>query len=66
MPPEPTGEPILAPRGASPAEASRPDQLLEERRFHTYEANPAPWWVAFAWGTFFIFAVTYLLLNLIE
>jgi hypothetical protein len=58
--------PIVAPPSGSAAEASRPDVVLEDGRFHIYDANPAPWWVAVLWLAFFVFAVTYLLTNLIE
>jgi hypothetical protein len=58
--------PILAPPGASAAAASRPDQTLEDGRFHIYESNPAPWWIGLLWLSFFIFGVTYLMLNLME
>jgi len=57
--------PILAPRGASPAEASQPHQTLESR-FHTYESHPVPWWVTLVWVSFFCFGIVYLLLNLIH
>ncbi len=63
MLPAPTS-PILAPLGASAAEASRPDQLLEDDKYHVYEANPAPWWVGLVWLCFFVFGVIYLSLNL--
>lgn len=60
------GGPILAPRGESPAVASRPDNGLERGGYHIYESNPAPWWVGLVWAAFFVFAVTYLIVNLIE
>ena len=59
-----SGIPILAPLGSSPAGASRPDEQLDER-YHIYETNPVPWWVALLWLSFFVFAVSYLILNLI-
>ena len=58
-------DPILAPRGTSPAAASRPETPLD-RGYHTYEANPAPWWMALIWVAFLLFAVVYLIRNLIE
>jgi len=58
--------PILAPRGTSPANASRPDTPLESERYHTYEANPAPWWVAVLWASFFVFGVVYLIRSLLQ
>jgi len=64
--PRETPEPITAPRSASPATASRPDTPLDSGRYHIYETNPAPWWIALLWGAFFVFAVTYLIANLIE
>ena len=57
--------PILAPPGASPARASRPDEVLDES-YHIYESNPVPWWVALIWLSFFIFGLTYLVLNLLD
>jgi hypothetical protein len=57
--------PILAPPGASPARASHPDEKLDER-YHIYESNPVPWWIALVWLSFLIFGVTYLILNLLE
>jgi hypothetical protein len=57
--------PIVAPRGEPPARASRPDQVLDPR-FQTYESNPAPWWIALLWASFFVFGVAYLLINLIS
>ncbi len=61
-------EPILAPGGESPAAASGPDDPLAEQgeRYHTYEANPAPWWIALLWLGFFVFGVVYLIRNLLE
>jgi hypothetical protein len=58
--------PIVAPSGASPAEASRPDQELEPGRYHIYDSNPAPWWIGVLWLAFFAFAVAYLIINLLE
>ncbi|HXJ36861.1 MAG TPA: hypothetical protein VMS22_22725 [Candidatus Eisenbacteria bacterium] len=58
-------DPILAPPGASPAIASRPDTELDHRH-HTYEANPAPWWMAIVWIVFLIGGAVYLVVNLIE
>ena len=59
--------PVLAPGGTSPASASGPDVGLEEgERCHVYEANPAPWWVGLLWLAFFVFAVVYLVANLVE
>ena len=62
----PPGSPILAPQGESPAEASRPDTQLEDGRYHIYESNPAPWWIALLWVVYLIFGVTYLILNLMR
>ena len=62
-PPPPGTTPILAPSGDSPANASRPDAVLDER-WHAYEANPAPWWIALVWLAFFAFGVTYLVRSL--
>jgi hypothetical protein len=63
MPP-PGEEPVLAPPGTSPAASSDPSVVLDDG-YHIYEANPVPWWVALIWASFFVFAVTYLILNLI-
>jgi hypothetical protein len=62
--PRPSG-PILAPGGASPAESSRPETPLEDR-FHIYESNPAPWWMALVWLAFLLGGAAYLVINLIE
>ncbi len=62
--PSPLG-PVLAPLGASAAEASRPETALEER-YHIYESNPAPWWIGVLWASYLIFGVIYLVLNLLE
>lgn len=56
-------EPITAGPSRSPAEASRPDQPLDDR-YHTYEPNPVPWWVSALWLGFVVFGVSYLLVNL--
>lgn len=60
----PDAEPVIVSRGESPAAASRPDRSPDDERWHLYEAHPIPWWVASMWLAFFIFAVTYLLVNL--
>jgi hypothetical protein len=57
--------PILAPDNASPALASRPDQKLDGA-YDTYESTPAPWWIALLWVAFFVFAVVYLITNLLQ
>jgi hypothetical protein len=57
--------PVLAPLGASAAEASHPDTLLDGR-YHIYESNPAPWWIGALWAAYLIFGVTYLIVNLLE
>ncbi len=61
----PDSGPILAPSGASAARASQPDTILESERYHVYDANPAPWWLTTLWLVFFVFAFTYLLVNLL-
>ena len=60
------GAPVVAPRGTSPAAASDPARPLEDGRWHIYESNPVPWWVALVWLAFLLFGVTYLIRNLIE
>lgn len=65
MPDETPRGPIVAPAGASAAEASRPDQPLDER-FHIYESNPAPWWVALMWLIFLVSGAAYLIVNLMR
>ena len=65
MPDETPRGPIVAPPGASAAEASRPDQALDER-FHIYESNPAPWWVAILWLVFLVSGAAYLIVNLMR
>lgn len=57
--------PVVAPRGTSAARASQPDAPLDER-WHIYDANPVPWWMAALWLGFFVFAVVYLIRNLLE
>lgn len=58
--------PLLAPRGASPASASDPARQVEDGRYHIYESNPVPWWVALVWVSFIAFAIVYLIRNLME
>lgn len=62
----PVAEPVVAPRGESPAAASRPDRAVEDERWHLYEAHPAPWWISAMWIAFFVFGVVYLVTNLLE
>ena len=57
--------PIVAPSGASAAQASHPDTPLNEE-YHIYESNPAPWWIGLLWAAFFIFGITYLIVNLLK
>lgn len=64
-PPSSAAGPVLAPLGASAAEASRPETQLDER-YHIYESNPAPWWIGLLWVAYLIFGVVYLIVNLIE
>ena len=52
--------PIMAAPGASPATASQPGTILESERFHRYDGNPAPWWIALLWVSFFVFGAVYL------
>jgi len=33
-------------------------------RYHSYESNPVPWWIAVLWVAFFIFGAAYLIINL--
>ena len=60
------GSPVLAPPGASPAAASDPARDVHDGRYHIYESNPVPWWVALVWLAFIAFAITYLISNLME
>ena len=56
-----------SPRGARARRARRdPSTPLEDGRYHIYESNPVPWWMALLWLAFFVFAVTYLIRNLLE
>jgi hypothetical protein len=57
--------PILSRRGESPAAASDPGNELDGR-WHVYEPNPVPWWVALLWLGFFAFAIAYLIRNLMS
>ena len=31
-----------------------------------YDANPAPWWLSTLWLVFFVFAFSYLMVNLLR
>ena len=64
-PESPGGLPILAPPGASPALASDPQRELDHAH-HSYEANPAPWWVALMWLGFLVGGAAYLVVNLMR
>lgn len=55
--------PIVAPAGASAAQASHPDTELDGS-YQVYEPNPVPWWVALLWVVFLISGATYLIINL--
>ncbi len=57
--------PILASRTEGAAAASHPDNELDEARYNRYEAHPVPWWISLVWASFFIFGVTYLVVNLV-
>ena len=56
--------PVIAGREASAATASDPERDLDEGRWHIYESNPVPWWIALLWLAFFVFGVTYLIRSL--
>ena len=57
--------PIMVSGKASAADASQPNTALESR-FHSYESNPIPWWLTILWGSFLIFGLVYLVVNLLE
>ncbi len=57
--------PLVAPPGASPAEANRPDSPLDAR-WNSYEANPAPWWIGVLWASFSLFGLIYLLRSMLS
>jgi hypothetical protein len=57
--------PILAPPSASPAEASRPDVVFDER-YHAYESNPVPWWLTLIWLSFLVGGAFYLIVNMLH
>jgi len=59
-------QPIVAPRGESPATASDPHTVLEDATYHIYEANPAPWWIGLLWLAFFVGGIVYLLVALVR
>jgi len=40
-------------------------QEKTKRNYHTYEANPMPWWLALLWLCFFAFAFVYLFRSLL-
>jgi hypothetical protein len=65
-PPLPAVGPIIAAPGESAATASRPDQPLDDERYHIYQSNPAPWWVGLGWVAFLLFGATYLIVNLLD
>jgi hypothetical protein len=58
--------PILAPNSGSAAIASDPARALDGQQYHIYETHPAPWWIAALWIAFFVFAVSYLITNLLQ
>jgi len=60
----PDVRPIIVPPGAPAAEASRPEQVFDER-YHAYESNPVPWWLTLIWLSFLIGGATYLIVNMI-
>ena len=60
-----TAEPIVAPAGQSPAAASSPHTTLDDR-WHVYDENPAPWWIALLWLSFFAFGAAYLYRHLLQ
>ncbi|MEW6268702.1 MAG: hypothetical protein AB1689_05320 [Thermodesulfobacteriota bacterium] len=64
--PPPDLGPIVAAPGESAAAASRPDQPLDDARYHIYEANPAPWWIGLGWIAFLVFGAIYLIVNLLD
>ena len=64
VPPTADG-PVIAPLGASAALASQPSRELDHA-YHTYESNPAPWWLALLWIGFLIGGAAYLVLKLME
>jgi len=57
--------PIVAPGGASAAEACRPENPLDDSRYHIYDSNPAPWWLALLWAAYLIFGASYLIYALL-
>jgi hypothetical protein len=34
--------------------------------YHTYQSNPVPWWLALLWVAYFLFSVTYLVVNILS
>ena len=58
-----SASPIIASMGASAARASTPEQELNEA-YHSYDPNPAPWWVGILWVCYLIFGAAYLIINL--
>jgi len=57
--------PPVAPAGQSPAAASSPHTTLDDR-WHVYDENPAPWWIALLWLSFFAFGAAYLYRHLLQ
>ena len=58
--------PILAERGAPPASACQPTSGDDAEGVHSYESNPAPWWIGALWLAFFVFGAAYLIVNLLR
>ncbi len=50
----------------APVAAVERGLAIDGAEYHIYEAHPAPWWIAAIWVAFFVFAVTYLITNLID
>lgn len=40
------------------------EQPQQPGRYHAYESNPVPWWIALLWVSFLLFGVIYLIVNL--
>ena len=58
-------KPISVPGATPSAEASHPENELDDR-FHTYESNPVPWWLTVVWVSFLVFGFVYLIVSLLE
>lgn len=41
------------------------EQQPPEQNYHTYESHPVPLFIALLWAAYFLFSVTYLVINIL-